>query len=139
VDVPRSAIDLAPTITELFGVAPDPSFEGRSLVAEIYGAPSEPRDILVDLPMTSDNARRRALVHENEKLICFDNDSYCKLFDLSKDPMEREPILKGDDFKAMKARYQELGKTLREVAPYACTGDCLNSSLRRMRAAATGP
>ena len=33
--------------------------------------------------MTSDNGRRRALLHGSEKLICFDNDSYCKLYDLA--------------------------------------------------------
>ena len=134
VDVPRSAIDLAPTITELFGVAPDPSFEGKSLVGEIYGAPSEPRDIVVDLPATSDNGRRRALIHGNEKLICFDNDNYCKLFDLSKDPMERDPIMKGDEAREMRERYRAMAKTLKEIPPYACNGDCLNSSARRKAA-----
>jgi arylsulfatase A-like enzyme len=131
VDVLRSAVDLAPTILDLFGVAPDPSFEGKSLVKELYGAPSEPRDVVVDLPMTSDNARRRAILHDNLKLICFDNDSYCKLFDLSKDPTEHDPIMKGDDWKAMKARYDAFLKTIKEIPPYACTGDCLNSWSRR--------
>ncbi len=134
VDVPRSAIDLAPTILELFGVPPDPSFEGRSLVGEIYGtAPSEPRDVLVDLPMTSDNGRRRALVHGDEKLICFDNDNYCKLFDLAKDPLEKDPIMKGDEAHAMKERYREATARWKEVAPYACTADCLNSQYRRLK------
>jgi arylsulfatase A-like enzyme len=131
VDVGRSAIDLAPTILELLGVPPDPSFEGTSLVAEIYGAPSEPRDVLVDLPMTSDNGRRRALVHGALKLICFDSDNYCKLFDLAKDPLEHQPVSKGDDFRAMKDRYRALAKSLKEVAPYACSGDCLNSGYRK--------
>src|SRR5207248_254239 len=63
IDVARSAIDLAPTIFELLGVAPAPAFEGTSLVAEIRGdAVPEPRDVVVDLPKTSDNFRRRALV-----------------------------------------------------------------------------
>ncbi|HEY3822793.1 MAG TPA: sulfatase [Polyangiaceae bacterium] len=138
VDVLRSAVDLAPTILELFGVAPDPSYEGHSLVKEIYGAPSDPRDVVVDLPMTSDNGRRRALLHDHEKLICFDNDSYCKLFDLTKDPTEHEPILKGDDWKAMKARYEAFVKTIKEIPPYACTGDCLNSWARRKKEAQGG-
>jgi arylsulfatase A-like enzyme len=134
-DVLRSGIDLAPTILELFGVPPDPSYDGKSLVSEIYGAPSEPRDVIVDLPMTSDNGRRRALLHGSEKLICFDNDSYCKLYDLAKDPMEREPTMKGQEFREMKERYREMVKGLKEIPPYACTGDCLNSSLRRKAAA----
>ena len=53
--------------------------------------------------MTSDNGRRRALIHGSEKLICFDNDAYCKLYDVEKDPLEREPTMKGDDYKDMKA------------------------------------
>jgi choline-sulfatase len=134
VDVLRSAVDLAPTILDLFGVAPDPSYAGTSLVREIYGVPGEERDVVVDLPMTSDNGRRRALLHGTEKLICFDNDSYCRLYDLARDPTEHAPTTRGDDWKQMKARYDAFGKSVREIPPYACTGDCLNSSARRMQA-----
>jgi choline-sulfatase len=130
VDVPRSGIDLAPSILEVFGVAPDAAYEGKSLVGEVYGAPAEARDVVVDLPMTSDNGRRRALVHGNQKLICFDNDSFCKLFDIEADPMERQPTTKGDDHKAMKQRYDALVKSIKEVPPYACTADCLKGGYR---------
>ena len=133
IEVQRSAIDLAPTILDLFGVAPAPSFEGKSLVKELYGAPSEPRDVVVDLPATSDNGRRRALIHGSDKLICFDNDSYCKLYDLTKDPTEHDPIMKGDDWKDMKKRYDAFVTTIKEIPPYACGGDCLNSWARRKK------
>ena len=131
VDVPRSDIDLAPTILDLFGVPAPAAFEGKSLVAEIYGAPSEPRDVVVDLPATSDNGKRRALIRGDQKLICFDNDTFCKLFDVGKDPLERDAATKGDDVQAMKDRYLAYVKTLKEVRPYACAGDCLNSGYRR--------
>jgi arylsulfatase A-like enzyme len=133
IETPRSDIDLAPTILSLYGVAPDPAMEGRSLVGEVYGAPAEARDVFVDLPMTSDNGRRRALIHGDEKLICFDNDQYCKLFDLAKDPLETEPTMKGDDYKDMKERYAAFVKTVKDVPPYACAGDCLNSTQRRLK------
>src|ERR1019366_5076994 len=42
----RSGIDLAPTLLELFGLPSEPSFEGRSLVGEIYGAAPEERDVI---------------------------------------------------------------------------------------------
>ncbi len=129
IDVPRSALDLAPTILELFGVQPDPSFEGKSLVGEIYGAEPQMRDVIVDLPMTSDNAKRRALIHGDEKLLCFDNDTYCKLFDVEKDPLEKSP-LKGDELKAMRERYDEAIKGIKEVAPYACGAGCLNNGYK---------
>jgi choline-sulfatase len=130
IDVLRSTLDLAPTILEIFGVAagpsPDPPYEGHSLVGEIYGGPAEARDIWVDLPMTSDNGKRRALLHDSEKLLCFDGDTFCKLFDLASDPLEHTPLPRGPELTAMKARYDAASKSIQEVAPYACKGDCLN-------------
>ncbi len=131
IDAPRSAVDLAPTILDLLGVAPDPAFEGRSLVAEVYGTPGEDRDVVVDLPATSDNGRRRALVHGDEKIICFDTNNACKLFDLAADPMEKTPAVKGPEFKEMKARYDSAAKATREITPYACAGDCLAGGYRK--------
>lgn len=133
IDVPRSDVDLAPTILEIYGLPAEPAFEGTSIVKEIYGAPAEPRDIVVDLPATSDNGKRRALVHGSEKIICFDGDAYCKMFDLDKDPLEKDPITHGDEFKEMRERLLAREKDIKEVTPYACTGDCLNSSMRRMQ------
>jgi arylsulfatase A-like enzyme len=130
ISVPRSAIDLAPTILEIYGVAPQTALEGQSLVSEIYGGASAERDVVVDLPATSDSFRRRALVHGTQKLICFDGDSYCKLYDLSRDPLERSPVTKGRDFVAMKARYDAVVESTREVAPYACKSDCLKGHYR---------
>jgi choline-sulfatase len=127
----RSALDLAPTFLDLFGVSWDGPLEGKSLVTEIYGASSEDRDVVVDLPETSDSGRRRALVHGSEKLICFEGNSYCKLFDLRDDPMEQSPILKGLDYKAMKERYDAASRAIHEVTPYACNVDCLNSAYRK--------
>jgi choline-sulfatase len=130
IDVPRSGLDLAPTILEFFGVPTDPTFEGKSLVGEVYGGAAEARDVIVDLPMTSDNARRRALVHGSEKLLCFDNDSFCRLFDVEKDPLEKSP-LKGEELAAMRERYQQVLKGIKDVAPYACAAGCLNSAYNK--------
>jgi hypothetical protein len=88
---------------------------------------------VVDLPATSDNGKRRALVHGSQKIICFDGDAYCKLFDLNEDPLEKDATTRGDAFKEMKERMIAREKEIKEVPPYACTGDCINSSLRRMK------
>ena len=127
----RSAIDLAPTILDLFGVPVDPAFEGRSLVKEVYGAPVEEREVVVDLPMTSDNGRRRAILHGDEKLICFESDNYCKLYDLARDPLETAPTTKGHDYIEMKGRYDAFAKTVKEVTPFGCTGDCLDAAHKK--------
>jgi arylsulfatase A-like enzyme len=126
IDTPRSAIDLAPTILELLDVAPDPSFEGKSLVSELYGAAAEPRDVVVDLPMTSDNDKRRAIVRDKQKIVAYGKDELLKLFDLEADPEEKAPIMRGEAFDAMAKRYREYAKTVKEVAPTSCNVGCLN-------------
>ncbi len=130
IDAPRSDIDLAPTILDLFGIPADPSWEGKSLVGELYGGPAQVRDVVVDLPMTSDNGKRRAIVRGDKKLICFD-DQYCKLYDVARDPLEREALLKGEEYREMKERYRAVTRTIKERAPYACSGDCLNGGYRK--------
>ncbi len=132
VDVARGALDLAPTICELFGVPPDPGFEGVSLVPELYGAPAPARDVVLDLPTTSDSDRRRAILHENLKLIAYGNDKYLQVYDLATDPEELDKILKGPDYDAMKARYFDFEKTVKDIDPYACLPTvCLNGAYKK--------
>jgi len=128
VDTPRSAIDLAPTILELMGVAPDPGFEGKSLVPELTGKVAQPeeRDVVIDLPMTSDNDKRRAIVRGSQKIIAFGKDEALRLFDLAKDPDESSPITRGEAFDAMAKRYRDYSKTVKEIAPTSCGAGCLN-------------
>jgi len=126
IDTPRSAIDLAPTILELMGAPPEPGFEGKSLVGELFGAPAEPRDVVVDLPMTSDNDKRRAIVHGTQKIVAYGKEELLRLYDLEKDPDEKSPVTRGEAFDAMAKRYREHAKTVKEIAPTACNVGCLN-------------
>jgi len=134
IDVARSAIDLAPTICELFGVKPDAGFEGRSLVPELFGEPAEPRDVVLDLPMTSDNDRRRALLRGSLKLVAYGNDAYFHLYDVDKDPDETSIIARGPEYEDMKRRYYAFEKTVEDVQPYGCLpGVCLNGAYKMSR------
>jgi arylsulfatase A-like enzyme len=129
VDARRSAIDLAPTILDLFGLPAEPSFEGKSLVSEIYGAGTpEARDIVLDLPATSDSDRRRAIIHGDEKLIAFGDDKSFALYDLAADPTEDKAVVKGDALTGMRDRYRALEKTLKDVPAYGCREGCLNGA-----------
>jgi arylsulfatase A-like enzyme len=138
IDEPRSAVDLAPTILDLFDVKPlfdggDAGFEGTSLVPEVFGAAPEPRDVVVDLPPTSDNDRRRALVHGWMKIIGFSEDKYFQAFDLEKDPTESEPIIKGDVFQDILTRYRAREKTIKDIPAYLCKEDCLNGAYAKKK------
>jgi arylsulfatase A-like enzyme len=122
IDVKRSHIDLAPTILELMGVACD-GMEGKSLVPEIYGkVPAEDRDVVVDLPRTSNSDRRRAILHDHYKLIAFGDDTRFEVYDIEADPEESKPLVKTDRSKhdEMLALYKEKRAEIKDVGPYAC-------------------
>jgi choline-sulfatase len=119
IDTPRSAIDLAPTILDLEGAPPEPSFSGRSLVPELYGKPAEDRDVIVDLPRTSDNDRRRALVHMPYKIIAWGDDYSFEFFDIAKDPGETHDLKRDDPaaFEEMKRRYKAAVAKINDRCP----------------------
>jgi len=117
IDTPRSAIDLPRTILELTGAPPEPSFQGTSLVPEMYGKPAEERDVIVDLPRTSDNDRRRALIHGKYKILSFGDDDAYGLYDVVADPLEKDDLKRKDQalFEEMKKRYK--GAALKDICP----------------------
>ncbi|MBM4376588.1 MAG: sulfatase-like hydrolase/transferase [Deltaproteobacteria bacterium] len=120
VDTPRSAIDLAPTILELLGVAAPSDFQGKSLVPEVKaGVTPLPRDVIVDLPRTSDSFRRRALVWDRYKVIAYDDDYRFEVYDLVDDPGEKKDLRRSrpEVYERMKARYLDRVKSIREVCP----------------------
>ena len=123
IDTPRSSIDLAPTILELTGtpLPADPRFQGASLVPELYGKEPEPRDVIIDLPRTSDNDRRRALIHDRYKLIAYGDDEAFALYDLVDDPGETKDLqrdkTKKEAFEQMMARYKERVSTIKDICP----------------------
>jgi len=122
IEVNRSHLDLAPTILDLLGVPADPAFTGQSLVPELYGAAAPERDVIVDLPRTSDNDRRRALIHGRHKVIAYGDDSRFELYDLEADPTEQHNLARTDrpTFLAMVQRYREAVAALRVENPYQC-------------------
>jgi len=114
IDVPRSHIDLAPTILELMGVAIDPPLRGKSLRAELFGAPAEPRPVVIDLPRDNLQDRRRAVVDGRFKLISQGDDERWFLYDLISDPRERKNLTERQpaELSRMKKLYFELSEQI---------------------------
>jgi choline-sulfatase len=122
IDVPRSQIDLVPTIVELLGQSPAsiPGLRGRSFAQELLGGASEPaRDVVCDLPRDDWDERRRSLLHEGFKLIAFGDDVRFELYDLHADPGEQTDLYwkRRDVANDMLRRYREACRSIEDVAP----------------------
>jgi arylsulfatase A-like enzyme len=123
VSVRRSAIDIVPTILDIFGVAsPAPgekgAFHGVSLLPDVLAPPGyvpAPRVVYVDMPAGPYNDSREAYIEDDMKLITSGNRAL-GLFDLKTDPGEKHDLL-DDSAKARPifAKEKALRKTLDEV------------------------
>jgi len=124
---PRSCIDLAPTILDVFGVAAPATLRGRSLLREWSGAELSDVPVIVDLPATSDGGRRRGVVKGSRKVIAIEKDVYLKVFDLAADPGEDTPISSKDPrFAEARALYKEAVSGINDRPPTKCHDECLN-------------
>ena len=120
IDVPRSHIDLAPTIVELAGHQVPDDFSGKSLVAELRGETPESRPVLLDLPSDSNNAPRRAIIDGDYKLLLFEDSGKRMLFNLAADPGELHDLAqeRPDLFAEISARFETEWKKYPRVRPY---------------------
>ncbi|MEZ4297089.1 MAG: sulfatase-like hydrolase/transferase [Polyangiaceae bacterium] len=123
----RSAIDVTPTLLDLAGVplpphaseATDSNFiSGVSLLSDILAEPGkEPpqRDIFMDMPGGPYNDPRRALIHDDLKMIV-SNDSRFELYNLADDEAEKKNLW--DDAalrKPVEDRYAAIRASLKEI------------------------
>lgn len=114
IETARGAIDLAPTMADLLGLPPEPSYPGKSLVPEVFGAEAKSRPIIVDLPRSDLMDKRRALIDGDYKLIVTGDDQRFLLFDVAKDFAEKEELSQKEPTKLreMKRLYVELSKSI---------------------------
>ena len=99
VPVRRSAIDIAPTVLEIFGVAPPESgardaLRGESLLPDVLAPPGytpRPRVVYIDMPSGPYNDERQAYIEDDKKLIT-SGGRPLGLFDLAKDPGEKRDL-----------------------------------------------
>jgi arylsulfatase A-like enzyme len=120
IDTPRGGVDLPVTILDLLDAPRPDGAQGVSLVPELLGEKSpEQRLVVSDLPRTSDNDRRRAIVWGDHKLIAHGDDEYFKLFDVGADPREQRDLAGKNKklFDEMLQRYKEVKGRIRDVCP----------------------
>lgn len=92
----RSAIDIAPTLLDLFGVPQptgDDSLSGRSMLPEWFGETPAPREIFIDMPAGPYNGDRQAYIADDLKLIT-SNSRPMGLYNLATDPGEIQNLSK---------------------------------------------
>ncbi len=85
-------LDLAPTITALFGVPPAPTWQGRSLVPALACKPLEPKPAFSELlPAPEWNHEAKAMVTADAKHHVYYriSDSKWEIYDLDQDPDEK--------------------------------------------------
>ena len=126
--VRRSAIDLTPTILDIFGVKPPPPLppgqrgndfiSGVSLVPDLTlppGASPDELDVLIDMPDGPYNDPRRSLIHGDLKLTVSNGASY-ELYDMAKDPDERQNLWDDpEQAKLVRPYYEAARARLHEV------------------------
>ena len=120
IDMPRSQIDLAPTIVELLAARTPGDFSGKSLVPELRGETPEPRPVMLDLPADSNNAPRRAIIDGDFKLLVFEDSGRKMLFDLAADPGELDDLSrqKPDKLAQLSTLFELAWKQFPSVRPY---------------------
>jgi arylsulfatase A-like enzyme len=123
-EVPVRTLDVMPTVCDLFGVAPAPGFEGRSLLTLLRGEEREPRSVVLDSTLYGhDKVGLRTARH---KLVLDRNPAAARaleLYDWVADPGERdelsarEPALAEGLRAELEARLAEYQRTARDLRP----------------------
>lgn len=120
VEVPRSAIDLAPTIAELLGVPVPPIWRGRSLLADVGVQAPEERTVFVDIPELEGRPAGQVFIHKGQKAV-LSGIGGARVVELARDPGERESITGRAATAPLEAAARDWAKPPPPQPPKRCT------------------
>jgi arylsulfatase A-like enzyme len=110
VDDPVALVDVGPTLVDLVGLVPPPTFKGQSLLPALEGHPLPSRPIFAELlPATAWPKHETMMVDGTFKIVHKITDRRWELFDLSKDPGQQTDLSRDP---GQQARFEELRKKL---------------------------
>jgi hypothetical protein len=115
VDDEVGLIDLGPTLVDLVGAVPLPSFRGRSLLPAIAGRSLPGRPIFAELlPSTATPSHEVTLIEGGKKLTHKISERRWELFDLADDPRQQKNLVdqpahrnRLDELRAKLVRFEE--------------------------------
>ncbi|HEY4015160.1 MAG TPA: sulfatase-like hydrolase/transferase [Polyangiaceae bacterium] len=119
-----SHADLAPTVLDLAGIAPDAGARGESLLREIFGGEVPNRPILVDQPRNPYYTSKRAFIENGMKMHYMMDSNTFRLYDLDRDPGETHDLAPEDPARLLRMRhdYAELASDIPDVEPIVVPG-----------------
>jgi len=114
-----SHVDIAPTILELAGLAPDAGARGRSLAPELFGASLPERPVLIDQPRNPHYRPKRAYIEGGLKLHHLIDANAFRLYNLDADPHETHDLALEDPalLKRMRRAYASFVSQIDDVDP----------------------
>ncbi|MFC1642217.1 sulfatase-like hydrolase/transferase, partial [Myxococcota bacterium] len=118
---PVGHVDLAPTVLDLAGLAPDADARGISLVPELAGGSLPLRPILIDQPRNPYYDKKRAFIWPTSegtfKLHHLVAANAYRLYDLDRDPGEKQDLVESRQelFRRVRRDYAGYVATIREA------------------------
>ncbi len=140
IDAPVSLVDVAPTLLDLLGLAPEPRMEGDDLTPALRGAEPGRRYEFFESGFLADASVRRGVRSARAKLIFDGADRPIELYDLLADPGERRNLLPTRELAGEREHLQRAfdewrARMRRQPAPSSAGDHALDSALKeRLRA-----